>query len=471
MKLPEAFVREITPLIGMEEYAHFVAALEEEPRVAFRANAAKGACASSELKRVEWSSVGRFLEERPTFTFDPLFHGGAYYVQEPSSMFVEQALKTCGRVERMLDLCASPGGKSTLFRSLLPPDSVLVCNEPQKLRAQVLLENLLKWGHPEVMVTNNYPRDFAVLRNLFDVIAVDAPCSGEGMFRKDNPALNEWSEQNVNNCAARQREIVSEVWPSLREGGYLIYSTCTYNLEEDEKNVAFFCQSLGAEVVEIPIPAVWQVTGNLLKGSDFPVYRFLPHRTEGEGFFLALLRKKCQDDVESNGSRRERTKKGGIKFFPLSQSKLKNWLQCPERFVTIDEGETTYALSPSLAEIVNRMGGRFHLLSAGIPLAVSKGNKTQPHEALALTTALQRGSFAELDVDRDVALQYLRRLSLTLPEGSPRGYVLLTYRNLPLGFVNNLGAHANNLYPQNWKIRSGYTPDDVFKFIEFKKPR
>jgi 16S rRNA C967 or C1407 C5-methylase (RsmB/RsmF family)/NOL1/NOP2/fmu family ribosome biogenesis protein len=467
MKLPEAFVEEMTQLIGAEDYLHFVSALEKVPQVAFRPNVHKNIHTATALKAVPWSSAGCYLQDRPAFTFDPLFHAGAYYVQEPSSMFVEQALNVCGEARRVLDLCASPGGKSTLLRSLLPPGSVLVCNEPLKLRAQVLLENMLKWGHPEVVVTNNYPSDFGSLKDFFDVIAIDAPCSGEGMFRKDNPALDEWSLQNVKACAQRQQDIVREVWPALREGGYMIYSTCTYNLEEDERNVKYFCETLGAEPVKIPVMEDWQVTGNLLPEHDFPVYRFMPHRTKGEGFFLALLRKNKQDDASaSEGKPMKKTKKTNVKFLSFSQAPMKDWLRNSADFVMIEKDNTVFALEKSVVEVVNLMGNHFHILSAGIPVAVCKGNKFQPHQALALTTALHREAFTQVEIDREIALEYLRRMSLMLPANTPRGYVLLTFLGVPLGFVNNLGAHANNLYPQNWKIRSGYTPDDKFSFLD-----
>lgn len=467
MKLPEAFVEEMTQLIGAEDYLQFVSALDKVPQVAFRPNVHKNIHAAGGLKTVPWSSAGCYLPNRPAFTFDPLFHAGAYYVQEPSSMFVEQALKVCGETHRVLDLCASPGGKSTLLRSLLPSGSVLVCNEPQKVRAQILLENMLKWGHPEVVVTNNYPSDFGSLKDCFDIIAVDAPCSGEGMFRKDNPALEEWSVQNVKICAQRQRDIVREVWPALREGGYLIYSTCTYNLEEDECNVKYFCETLGAESVRIPVEEDWQVTGNLLSEHNFPVYRFMPHRTKGEGFFLALLRKnKPEDESFLQEKSMKKTKKANVKLLSFPQGLLKNWLHDPADFVMMEKDDMAFALEKSVAEVVNLMGNHFHILSAGIPLAICKGNKFQPYPALAMSTALRREAFPQVEIDRDMALEYLRRMSLTLPATTPRGYVLLTFLGVPLGFVNNLGAHANNLYPQNWKIRSGYTPDDKCCFLD-----
>ena len=243
MKLPSEFEARTLEWMGEETYRALEAALQTEPPVSIRVNRTKW---SGEVagEPVLWASAGVYLSQRSTFTFDPLFHAGCYYVQEASSMFVEQVLRTyiTGPVV-MLDLCAAPGGKSTHARSVLPVGSLLVANEVMRNRSQVLAENLIKWGNAEVVVTNNDPADFTSLTEVFDVVLADVPCSGEGMFRKDPVAVEEWSTDNVQVCWQRQRRILADIWPALKPGGLLIYSTCTYNREEDEENVAWIADN------------------------------------------------------------------------------------------------------------------------------------------------------------------------------------------------------------------------------------
>ena len=229
-QLPESFLRQTESLLGAAQTRALAEALAAEPPVSVRLNLLKGAGEPEGCMPVPWCSAGRYLPERPSFTFDPFFHAGYYYVQEAASMFVEQAFRVMEEVpRRVLDLCAAPGGKSTLWRTLLPEGSLLVCNEPVRRRFEILAENMSKWGHPDVVVTNAFPVEFASLSGFFDVVAADVPCSGEGMFRKDHGAIGEWSAGSVEMCAARQMQIIRDVWPALREGGWLVYSTCTFN--------------------------------------------------------------------------------------------------------------------------------------------------------------------------------------------------------------------------------------------------
>lgn len=295
MNLPASFTEYTRALLGVEEYEKLVSALQQEPPVSIRLNRLKVHRLKVENAlsvQPPWSSEGIYLDERLTFTFDPLFHAGCYYVQEASSMFVEQVLRQhVTKPVVMLDLCAAPGGKSTHARSVLPEGSLLVANEVIRNRSQILAENLTKWGHPDVVVTNNDPADFSALPSFFDVILTDVPCSGEGMFRKDPVAVEEWSPENVEICWQRQRRIIADVWPSLKPGGILIYSTCTYNTKEDEENVRWILQEFGAESLAVDIREEWNITGNLLCGESASVYHFFPHKTKGEGFFLSVLRK------------------------------------------------------------------------------------------------------------------------------------------------------------------------------------
>ena len=458
MQLPEAFTQQMKELIGTEDFLRLSASLESDAAVAFRPNGRKGFCAVGDLQPVPWSSLGYYLSERLPFTFDPLLHAGAYYVQEPSSMFIEQAVRQCEPVAmRVLDLCAAPGGKSTLLRSLLPDESVLVVNEPVRQRAQVLMENMTKWGHPSVVVTNASPAAFASLEGFFNLMLIDAPCSGEGMFRKDNPALSEWSVQNVEHCAARQFQIVSDAWPALAEGGYLIYSTCTYNLRENELQVQRICSELGASCMEIPTDPAWGIVGSLLQGENLPVCRFMPHKLRGEGLFVALLRKE-------RSVRAPKQRGGGQRVLPLDRQ-LRPWLQNADGWGQISIGETLYALPPALAEVVSLFLPRLAVLSAGVALAQRKGGAYQPEHGLSQSLAFRRDHFPTVNLTYEDAIAYLRRQSLSLGNDVPRGMVVVMYGGVSLGFVNQLGDRANNLYPQPWKIRSQNAAPEVFSIV------
>jgi len=304
IQLPEKFVSETRRVMGDERFNRFLGAFDEEAPVSIRVNPI-GNFACKSTNKVPWCSEGFYLEDRPQFTFDPLLHAGCYYVQEASSMFVTHVLRNCQlsivrsalplgiakNYQLALDMCAAPGGKSTALRSVLPDDCVLISNEPMGNRAQILLENITKWGAPNCIVTNNYPRDFRKAKLKFDLILCDVPCSGEGMMRKDPGAIAEWSPQNVEKCWQLQREIVADAWECLNPGGLLIYSTCTYNTKENEENIQWILDNYDAEVLDIPVNPSWNITGSLLPGFNHPVYRFIPGITRGEGLFVCALRK------------------------------------------------------------------------------------------------------------------------------------------------------------------------------------
>ena len=247
-------------------------------------------------EKIPWAEHGYYLESRPSFTFDPLFHAGCYYVQEASSMFLEQALKQTVDLShplKVLDLCAAPGGKSTHLLSLISNESLLVSNEVIRSRANILNDNIAKWGCSNVIVTNNDPRDFQRIENYFDVIVVDAPCSGSGLFRRDSEAIEEWSEQNVALCSQRQQRILADVLPALKNGGMLIYSTCSYSKQEDEEICEWLINELKIESLKLKFEENW----NVIESDDG--YRFWPDKVKGEGFFIACFRKNNGDDEES----------------------------------------------------------------------------------------------------------------------------------------------------------------------------
>ena len=297
VQLPADFVAETRRIMGEERYNRFVGAFDEEAPTSIRVNPRIAIdhgpwTMDHSDSQVPWCSEGYYLADRPQFTFDPLLHAGCYYVQEASSMFVTHVLRQSGDCpQSALDLCAAPGGKSTALRSVLPADCVLISNEPMGNRAQILLENVTKWGAPNHIVTNNYPRDFRKAKLKFDFILCDVPCSGEGMFRKDPNAISEWSAQNVEKCWQLQREIVADAWECLNPGGLLIYSTCTYNAKENEENIRWIQDTYDAQVLDIPVDSSWNITGSLLDGFHEPVYRFIPGITRGEGLFVCALRK------------------------------------------------------------------------------------------------------------------------------------------------------------------------------------
>ncbi|MBR5600313.1 MAG: RsmF rRNA methyltransferase first C-terminal domain-containing protein [Bacteroidaceae bacterium] len=445
MELNGKFVERTRALFGEERYGRFVQALETEPVVSIRFNDRKME-ADSSLNAVPWASAGRYLESRPVFTADPLFHAGCYYVQEASSMFVEQAVRQyVDRPVRALDLCAAPGGKSTLLLSQLPQGSMLVSNEPVPLRAQILAENVTKWGNAASLVTRNEPADFAPFRNFFDFVLVDAPCSGEGMFRKDSYAVEQWSVSNVEQCARRQREIVADIWESLRPGGLMVYSTCTFNREENEDCVEWIANELGAEVLEVKIDDEWNITGSLTT-EGLPVYRFIPGYTAGEGLFLAVLRK-------DGSSTAVQPKAPRMQLAPAKlKSEVAKWIAAPADFDFVMQGDTVIAMPKEHTAAMLALQQKLKVLHMALPLAEVKNNKILPLHALAMSTELVAQAFNTVELEREKALAYLHREALLFAD-APVGHLLLTYKGTPIGFVKNIGNRANNLYPAEWRIR------------------
>ncbi len=475
MKLPASFVRYTQDLLGEDAYQKLVDALNETPPVSIRLNPKKKVQFKLQTADVPWTIEGFYLDERLTFTFDPLFHAGCYYVQEASSMFVEQALRQhlADEPVKMLDLCAAPGGKSTHARTTLPAGSLLVSNEVMRNRSQILDENLTKWGYPDVVVTNNDPADFTSLSSFFDVILTDVPCSGEGMFRKDTIAIDEWSVDNVEICWQRQRRIITDIWSCLKPGGILIYSTCTYNTLENEENVRWMIKEFGAEVLPIDIRSEWNITGNLLAGADFPVYRFLPSRTKGEGFFLALVRKPHDEEGDEakwqeKKNRKKKENKQKKNASPVGKEHLEiaqKWLNDSTEYELQVTDTLITAVPRCYVEEIEKLRSSLRVVQAGIGLGEVKGRDLIPHHSLAMSVLRSEGAFATQDVNYEQAIAYLRKEAIVLHDSTPKGYVLITYKQTPLGFVKNIGNRANNLYPQEWRIRSGYLPDEI-KIVE-----
>ena len=401
MQLPEEFVDYTRELMGHELFQHYLDSFSEEAPVSIRLNPLRLPFSTLHIPPspvpVPWCPEGYYLPKRPNFTMDPLLHAGCYYVQEAASMFVSHILRQYVHTPVvMLDLCAAPGGKSTAAVASLPQGSTLYSNEPNRNRANILLENITKWGYPNCIVTNNYPKDYRASKLRFDVILCDVPCSGEGMFRRDEATIGEWSQQNVERCWQLQRDIVSDAWTCLCDGGLLIYSTCTFNTKENEENVRWICEEFDAEVLPINVRPEWNITGSLLSGFSAPVYRFIPGITRSEGLFVCVIRKSSS----------------------------------PTPFLSRE----------------GKKGGKHSCLK--------EIQMDQPYSSLTHREG------PEVGLSYPQAIAYLRGEALTLPAGTPRGIITVTFKNHPLGLVKNIGTRANNLYPKEWRIRTTHVPQE-----------
>ena len=349
---------------------------------------------------------------------------------------------------RYLDLCAAPGGKTTAAIQALPSRSLVVANEIVPPRARVLADNVIRWGQPHCVVTSNAPAQIGKLTHFFDVIAADVPCSGEGMMRKDDEAVVQWSPILVEQCAQRQREILTDAWQGLRPGGLLIYSTCTYNRDENEEIADFIVNELGAASLEVPIEPAWNIHSAI--GSEYHCYRFMPHRVDGEGLFMAVFRKTGDDPRQDIRMKEKNAKK--------SDEIGKKWLTHPDDYVIDQQGDLFIAVPQDVCREVSALRASLNVLHAGVELATVMGRKIVPHHALAMSLARAGEAFPVCEVDYPTALRYLRGESITVD--GPRGYVLVAHQGAVLGFANNLGNRANNLYPKSQRILSTHLPTE-----------
>lgn len=453
----DAFKQQIEALMPDEAQA-LIDALSTEPSVAVRVNSRKATMADSAGDRVPWCNGARYLDRRPQFTFDPLLHAGCYYVQDASSMFISHVLRHVAANDAplaYLDLCAAPGGKTTAAIDALPDGSLVVANEIDGRRAQILRENVVKWGYQHCVVTNSDAAHLGKVEAAFDVVAADMPCSGEGMFRKDDEAVEQWSPSLVGQCAERQREIAADIWRALKPGGVFIYSTCTFNRAENEDMVDFIVNELGATPIDIPTEPSWMIHPGI--DTPYPCYRFMPHLTRGEGLFMAVVRK--DGDNGASDAKPKSKERGKAKRQAPKAPACPQWLADSDLYATITDADTVYAVGKQHQPLVERIAKAAKTLLAGVAVATQKGHDFVPTQALAESVALRRDAFPQADVDYPTAVAYLRGEAVTLPAEAPRGFVVVTYRKHPLGFVKNLGNRANNLYPKEWRIRSGYVPD------------
>ena len=446
--LPETFIQQLRDLLPDEWDALAAAITRSAPSVTVRVNEARGASVPDGARRVPWCDQGFYLEDRPQFTFDTDWHAGRYYVQDASSMFIAHVIRhLVDTPVRYLDLCAAPGGKTTAAMQALPEGSLVLANEIVPPRARVLADNVIRWGDPRCVVTSNAPAQMGRLNGFFDVIAADVPCSGEGMMRKDDEAVAQWTPTLVEQCAQRQREILADVWPALRPGGLFIYSTCTYNRQENELMADYIVGELGATPLEVPVEASWHIHPAI--GSDWPCYRFMPHKVDGEGLFMAAFRK-AGDAPHQDLRMKEKNAK---KVDEIG----KNWLSRPDEFAIDQVGDLTIAVPQDVRREVAALRASLNVLHAGVELATVMGRKAVPHHALAMSSVRDTDAFPVSQVDYPTALRYLRGESIAVD--APRGYVLIAHQGAVQGLANNLGNRANNLYPKTQRILSTHLPE------------
>lgn len=443
---PPAFEASLRAQLG-DEAQQLFEALDTEPIVSVRVNPAKPTDKFTTCAPVPWAAGAYYLPERPQFTLDPLLHAGAYYVQEASSMAIHTAFRhffgDASNV-RALDLCAAPGGKSTLLASLVGAEGLLVANEVIASRASILRENLAKWGQANTIVTNNDPRDFYPFAGFFDCVAVDAPCSGEGLFRRDSRAAEQWSTDNVNLCAGRQKRILADAMALIRPGGLLLYSTCTWEPAENEE-IAQWLHEQGYQAVALPADKLLGAVQT--EGGGF---RFYPHRVQGEGFYLLAMQKPGEaitTDVQPK--RKSNWQPVGRNVLSL----LQPWLQAPETFECWQKEDEVVALPSALASSMLAVADRLKIRHWGIPMGKLIRDKLVPAHELAMSIHIAK-AIPAVELSESNALSYLRKqhLSPSVANGKT-GWLLMQYQGQNLGFVKALPNRLNNYYPKEWRIR------------------
>lgn len=448
LELPKEFIVSVCACPGFVE-ASFIEALQLTSPTSIRLNPFKQAEMKFPLSSpVLWNDKGFYLNERPNFTYDVLFQAGCYYVQEAGSMFIEHALKSCVNFKETLialDLCASPGGKSTLINSLITKESVLVANEVVKQRAEVLAQNLTKWGTANVVVTNNDPSAFSEMEEVFNVMVVDAPCSGSGLFRKQHDAVEEWSLDNVNLCSQRQKRILSDIIPSLKKDGILLYSTCSYSKEENEDICDWLMTEFELETLQIPIEKEWGIVETKSEIHKAFGYRFYPDKTKSEGFFCATFRKK------GNTSEQHFKKSKKEQFAPIKAKEkevFKNWISDLEN-QTIIKFKEDYLLTNELAlNFINRFQ-HLYLKKVGTNIGSVIKNEVVPHHDLALSIH-RSNNVQHIECSEEETIKFLKK-ELTNCEGK-KGWNLIAYQGFGLGWIKHLGNRINNYLPGEFRI-------------------
>ena len=427
----------------------FLKAHEEDPVISIRYNPLKSEGEEDHFasqQPIPWNPYGFYLAQRPAFVFDPLFHAGLYYVQEASSMFIWEILKQCQAKtsSRVLDLCAAPGGKTTLLATYFQ-DGLVVANEVIKTRASILTENTSKWGTGNIVVANNDPKQFAQLPGYFDVLLIDAPCSGSGLFRKELEWREGWSQSNVELCSQRQQRILADTYTTLKQDGLLIYSTCSFSQEEDEDIVDWIMDTFDVENIGLSLEKSWGIEETLSDKHQAKSYRFYPGKTKGEGFFVSVFKKKsAEGQAYVMGAIEEANSK--------EKAFLEKWLNHPEDLFIYKNKESFHAISALLADDIRLLKNRLYLRKGGTELGAIKGKDLIPSSELALSTYLSP-LIPNYEVDESQALQFLRKNELERRDDLPNGWTVITYKNRGLGWGKILPNRVNNYYPMEWRIR------------------
>lgn len=441
--LPSNFLNSLRSVKGFNEEALIKAHESDKLPVSIRLNPNKKAELKYELdKPVPWTSDAYYLEERPVFTADPLFHAGCYYVQEASSMFVEHVLKQTVDFSKdifALDLCAAPGGKTTILSSLLNKDSVLVANEVIKNRADILSYNLAKWGNCNHIVTNSETSSFSSINGLFDVVLVDAPCSGSGLFRKQPDAITEWSEDAVLKCGDRQQKILTDILPSLKTNGILIYSTCSYSALENEEIVKWMLNNTNVELIQMKLESSWGI-----EDTSFG-YRFYPYNLQGEGFFCAVFK------VLEDRSEFHLKQKGNLKEATKGEMEIINqFLDVDFEYKVINHQGDYKLLNIKTLSLLNALKNTLYLKQVGTSLGEIKQADLIPHHFLALSNYIN-SSVERLELNENEVIKYLKKENFDHTH-STTGIKLITHKNFGIGWAKVLNNRANNYLPQNYMI-------------------
>ena len=442
MHLPDELLDLLSPATGFDRKAFVQAHEDAASPTSIRFNPAKMPALDASLQAVGWSRYGYYLPQRPSFTFDPLFHAGCYYVQEASSMLLEQAftqLMPQDKPVRALDLCAAPGGKSTHLYSLLPTGSFLVANEVIRSRAMVLRDNLIRWGTRQAMVTNNDPEQFRLLENFFDWITVDAPCSGSGLFRKDPAAIDQWSPAAVQHCALRQQRILSAAWKALRPGGILFYATCSFSVEENEAIANWMISTMNAEPVSLALQNEWNIV------ATSPGYRCWPNRVKGEGFYCCCLRKPTDEEL-----REPRTLANTFRSLSKQeQSVVAPWIKEGDDFC-FQIQQTVYAWPRYCVDDWQLCSAMLNVLYSGVRVGQLMRDKLVPDHAISQSD-LMSDSVLNVPLDLPDAIAYLQRKPFSV-DRQQNGWCVVTYRQFVLGWINSLPNRINNYYPKELRI-------------------
>ena len=449
-RVPEELLQSLQEVEGFDEKAFISVHEKRSPVVSIRINPQKISVSPFPgSDKIPWSSTGYYLPHRPSFTLDPLLHAGAYYVQEASSMFLEQCIRQTVDTDsklKVLDLCAAPGGKSTLVQSVISEESLLVSNEVIKTRVGALLENISKWGNANVIVTNNDPRDFSRLKYYFDVMVVDAPCSGSGLFRRDPDAISEWSTAAVDICSMRQQRILADAYDCLKQRGVLIYSTCSYSPEEDENICDWLMSNYELDSLKINTDATWNIVETISEKKHAYGYRFFPDKLNGEGFYIACFRK--NDGGLSTELRTKKTKTA--KLNASERSIIQPWIRGNSMVDFYHNGDEVYAFPESTEEDLLTIHSNLYIKKAGIPVGKLVRNELLPAHELALSGIVDDKLFS-ISLKNEEALQYLRKEEVTLTDAR-RGWALVKYEGQLLGWIKMLGNRINNYYPKEWRI-------------------